>query len=123
MSYGQSPPDREKREGKESKDAKPKLTTRITQQFRERHNMTYELDCDGIAIVIRMFPPDDVKTSEWRFEARASASPEGSGVTATARTAREALDRLAKQCVEQPGALSQVDWRALLVALESVRAL
>ena len=31
-------------------------TTTITQQFRESRNMTYELDCAGSPLIVRVFP-------------------------------------------------------------------
>lgn len=96
--------------------------TRITQQFRERHNMTYELDCDGIALVLRMFPPDDVTTFEWRVEAR--TRPENASASASAPTRRQAVRDVAQWCVDHPvHGLSIVDWDAVERALVEVRAL
>jgi hypothetical protein len=103
------------------KDAEPKVTTRIKQQYRERYNMTYELDCDGAPLVIRMFPPDDVKASEWRIEARAGAPGDEACAMGSGATAKHALDQIRQS--SPSGALAHIDWDAVVRALHAVRAL
>lgn len=44
-------------------------TARITQQFRELENTTYELDCSGVPLAIRIISPvGNSTTSTWRVE-------------------------------------------------------
>lgn len=104
--------------------ARPQSTppsTRMAQQFRERLNMTYELDCGDVQLALRVFPPDDMSSFEWRIEARAGG---GDAVTATARSRREALSELRRTVTERPsGDLARVDWEAVTRVLDSVRAL
>ena len=95
--------------------------TRIARQFRERLNMTYELDCGGVSLSLRAFPPDEVASFDWRVEARVGHDDV---VTATGRTRLDAMREVRRSVTDRPtGALSVLDWDAVFRALESVRAL
>jgi len=121
-------------EERPKKAAEPKPTTRITSQFRERHNMTYELDCAGTPIVVKMFPLDDSE-STWRVEIRRNDPPDPSLPTAipvdapvvaiaSGATRDVAFHAIRQWCDEnRASGLSLIDWNAVAKALESVRAL
>ena len=95
---------------------------RITFQFRESSNMTYELDCAGTALVLRVFFPTD--TGEVRIVARASTAPDAPSTGSEAASRVEALRALARSCRELDGmpALARIDWSAVEQALVKVRA-
>jgi len=97
---------------------------RITSQFRESRNMTYELECSGVSLVLRVFYPIPDSPNEWRIEARAGQVQDGGVATASARSRRLALDGIAG-CWDAsvPKAVAGVDWKAVNEALTAVRAL
>jgi len=127
----------EEREGSQSAraTARRKDEVRITMQFRERHNMTYELDCAGVLLHVRMFPMSRDEADGWRFEANikqvVSVPPSDPPlvVSATAPTRALALQALAREWVERTTSadatseLKAVDWTAITDALTIVRAL
>jgi hypothetical protein len=94
----------------------------ITQQYRDRHALTYELSCSGGLLTLRfLFPPDD--TQDWRVEARLLPGPP-LAVTASAPTRERALRALVEAWKEVPSqAGSQPDWERVAAALRGVRAL
>ncbi len=103
----------------EPKDEAP---VRITTQFREPANMTYELDCAGVALVLRIFFP--TTEGQWRIEARTSNAPDAPSSDATAPSRVEALRQIARAAREGAvGSLELVDWDAVVQALTKVRAL
>ena len=97
---------------------------RITQQFRESRNMTYELECSGVSLVLRFFYPIPDGPNEWRIEARAGQLEDGGVATASARSRKLALEGIAG-CWDAsvPKAVAGVDWKAVNEALTAVRAL
>ena len=97
---------------------------RITQQFRERHNMTYELDCGGAPLVVRVFPLQGAPAT-WRIEARATDASDAVVATATASSPAVALERVAEWWRDNaaPRALAPLDWNAIAEAMTAVRAL
>lgn len=103
--------------------AKRAERARITSQFRERTNMTYELDCDGVSLIIKMFP-EDAREQSWRVEASTKgggAVMEGAVVAASGPTRAAALEELSRS--SQAGGLLALDWPAILEALSAVRAI
>ncbi|AKV00172.1 RNA-binding protein [Labilithrix luteola] len=97
--------------------------TRITSQFRERLNMTYELDCGGVSLTLKMFP-DDAREQSWRVEASTKGGGmvvEGAVMAASGRTRATALEELARSS-QASGALA-LDWTAIIEALAAVRAI
>jgi hypothetical protein len=102
------------------------LAPRITSQFRERLNMTYELDCAGVRLAIRMFPTDP-KEEEWRIEActKGIAGADDMVVTASAPTRKAALEEVARAWGVQTTAagLPALEWVAITNAMAAVRAI
>jgi len=99
-----------------------KPAVKITSQFRERNNMTYELDCRGVALSIKVFPVDRSEQA-WRLEA--SAKTENSDVaplTAESRTRALALEEIARAWQESTSA-QPIDWVAVTEAMVAVRAI
>ena len=97
----------------------------ITQQYRERHNMTYELDCAGQSLVVRVFFPAEVGPVEWRLEARGKGGGEPVVVDKVAATRELALQAI---CGAWPSAtLSSAspgyDWDGVTQVLRSGRAI
>jgi hypothetical protein len=123
--------DPDKPEKAEKGDKKDVTATKITQQFRERHNMTYELLCAGTPLVLRMYPSDgDIADApagtpeEWRVEARRTDAADAVVATASAPTRAEALRKVGEWCREHHASgLSSLDWDAVVRALNSVKAL
>ena len=104
--------------GRMKKGDAPALKARITQQFRERNNMAYELDCAGTKLSFKMYPTnDEAGKDDWRVEAFTKLTPDHI-VKGTAPTRRQAFDM-----VEKAWGPSPLDWRAIEDALENVRAL
>jgi hypothetical protein len=102
--------------------SKAEPRARITSQFRERLNMVYELDCSGIALVVRMFP-EDAKEQAWRLEASVRSRPDLTA-SASAPTRRGALEDLAGSWQSSATTrVSALDWDAITEALASVRAI
>ncbi len=102
------------------------LKARITQQFRQLENLTYELDCAGTPLVLRMFfPLEQGPTGQWRLEARASHADDAAVVHASATTRRQALLNVAARCRSDDPLhpFPNVDWEAVEQALGDVRAL
>jgi hypothetical protein len=96
---------------------------RITMQFREPTNMTYELDCAGDTVVLRFyFPP---AAGQWRILAQAGRGADAPSVTSSANSRVQALRGLVSGCHENPdgAAFSRIDWAAVEVAMTKVRAL
>jgi hypothetical protein len=108
---------------KPSGDVPSKIT--ITQQYRERHNMTYELDCAGVALVLRVFFPAEVGPVEWRMEARGKGAGEPIVIDKAAATRELAFEAI---CGAWPGAslptsTPSYDWDSVTQVLRSVRAI
>ncbi|MDF2691910.1 MAG: RNA-binding protein [Labilithrix sp.] len=102
--------------------AKAAARTHITSQFRERTNMVYELDCTGMALIIRMFP-EDTHEKGWRLEA-STRGFEGMVVSASAGTRGAALEELAREWQNSAGTrVLLLDWVAITDALSAVRAI
>ena len=75
---------------------KEPVTVRITQQFRERNSMTYELDCSGVPLVLRVFFPVADSESCWRIEARTGHPLQGLEASASASSRAEAFQTIAR---------------------------
>ena len=89
--------------------------------------MTYELDCAGTAVVIRVFFPD--LEGQWRVTVQASRESDGPSSTGAAPSRVEAFRGIANACRAGAGAgtglvaLGRLDWDAIEAALVKVRAL
>jgi hypothetical protein len=93
-------------------------TVRVVQQFRERGNMTYDLDCAGTPLTIRMFP---IEEDGWRIEARSTDAVDATVVLASAATRRDALGAVLRQW--NASSAAAIDADALLRAMSDVRAI
>ncbi|HVY30932.1 MAG TPA: RNA-binding protein [Polyangiaceae bacterium] len=93
----------------------------ITQQYRDRRGLTYELSCSGKLLTLRfIFPLDDAQA--WQVEARTLPGPP-SAVTASAMTREQALLALIDASVGGPLGAAELDWAEVAAVLRSVRAL
>lgn len=98
---------------------------RVTLQFRERHNMTYELDCAGIPLVLRIFfAVGDGPAAYVRAEARAGRVNGFSDASATGPSRAQALESIAQRWRETAAvAVSSIDWDGVKRAMTAVRAI
>ncbi|RYZ03814.1 MAG: RNA-binding protein [Myxococcales bacterium] len=107
---------------KRDKGAEPVSNARITQQYRERMSMTYELSCHSARLTVRIFFPDPESPSRWRVEAR---TDRGESVVEATEGSRElALRGVAEAWGSLPTSASapELDWPAIATALKAVRA-
>ncbi len=100
-------------------------TIAITQQYRERHNMTYELDCAGQRLIVRVFFPATDGAPVWRVEARTDDTPQAVVVAAVAASREVALGDVstAWDAASLPGGGPSFDWAAVTRAMQAVRAI
>ncbi len=97
-------------------------TVSMTQQYRDRLGLTYELSCSGKLLTLRFVLPSD-DAHDWRIEARLTpgSSPP---VTAEAMTREQALRALIAACSAHDQAEHwQLDWAGVTSALRAVRGL
>ena len=76
--------------------ARERTILAITQQYRERTNMTYELGCTGQTFVLRVFFPVGDSPDSWRIDARPSDAGEAIVVTATTKSRETSLTSVAE---------------------------
>ena len=104
-----------------------KPAVRITQQIRESKDTTYELDCSGLPLSIRIFRPINVDpSSAWRIEVTAAAVV----VSATAGSRALAFALLVERwgnsaagLFPERAAYRDLDWQAIAAAMAAVRAI
>lgn len=113
---------RERAPGRRAQPNEGETAARITQQYREPANMAYELDCGGVALIVRIF--FRTTTGEWRIAVQSRDAADATSTDCTAASRVEALRKVASACREaHPGsALARVDWDAVERALVTVRA-
>jgi len=97
-------------------------TVRVTQQYRERNSMAYDVDCSGTGLTFRMYLDDGER---WRIEACSSLrGADATVVSATAATRGLALAQVLAawnmHAVAAGG--SGVDAAEVTTALREVRA-
>ncbi len=109
------------RRGERTADDPPGV--RITSQYREPANMTYELDCSGVMLVVRVSFPST--KNQWRIVVQTSRETDGANVAAVAPSRIEAFRSVVRTCCEGDGFgdLGRLDWRAVEKAMLDVRAL
>ena len=95
-------------------------TIAISLQYRERWNMTYELDCIGVRLILRIFFPAVEGDQDVRIEARTSGDG-GVVVDRSGPTRALALTEIAEAWRDAAGA-PPLDWQAVTLALKNVRA-
>lgn len=105
---------------RDGKDAEPASNARITQQYRERLSMTYELSCHSARLTVRIFFTDPEQPSRWRIEA--STAQAGCVAEATDASRELALRGVADAWAKLPSGAPELDWAAIAAALKAVRA-
>jgi hypothetical protein len=108
---------------KAAANAEPSV--RITQQFREIRNMTYELDCSGVKLVLRVFfPVEGARLGQWEIEACSGLGERRTATRASASSRAQALQNVAQSWREQNSpTASNLDWNGIAQAMASVRAI
>lgn len=108
---------------KEKKDTE---TVKITNQFRAKRGMVYDLKCDGERLTVSITQRENEdEAGEWRVEARNSSSAEALVVSEWGATRVDALRGVATSWASKADSngLPTYDWDAVVKALEAVRAL
>jgi RNA recognition motif-containing protein len=108
---------------RDKKDDEDRSAARITQQLRGPDNMTYELDCSSVTVVIRSFFP--TANGEWRIVMQAGHEADAQVASASTSSRIESFRGAVRACREGIGVsgLGLVDWEAVEAALLKVRAL
>ncbi len=98
---------------------------RITQQFRSRDAMVYDLRGAAGRLTLRITGRGDDDGVEWRVEASTSTSPDAISVASSAPTRAKALHAVGQTWTATHIAqnLPLFDWEAVAKALADVRAL
>lgn len=99
----------------------PAPKVKVVQQFRERINTTYELDCDGVPLTVRVFP---IERDRWRVEARSSEAGDAVVISGLGATRLEALGEVVRAWNESAATSRAValDGAGLSTALRDVKA-
>ena len=101
--------------------------TRVTNQFRNREVMVYDLASEGAQLTISIAPcPNNLDgTGEWRAEAYARQAPERPTLAETGATRSDALGAVARAWTAKDRAFGfpNLDWEAITRALRAVRAI
>ena len=122
---GNQPATQPREESRRSKaaDTSPKIA--VVQQYRERTNMTYELDCAGEPLILRVFFPADSGPPAWRVEARNKDGADVATIEKTASTRALALSEVAEawQARATAAAVPTLDWQAVTRCMQAVRAI
>ena len=105
-------------------EGKPPATVKIVQQFRERANMTYDLDCSGMPLTLRIFPTDEER---WRIEASSAQAADAVAISAVGASRRDALGAVLRAWNERAASSSScgrpIDGEGLLLAMSDVKAI
>jgi hypothetical protein len=114
--------DNERASGRKANDSAAARGVRITQQYRDRRGMFYELDCTAFLLTLTfVFPEQD--GHDWCVQASTAASAKDK-LEATGGTRGRAFDALAEVWDQTPRETSvHVPWSEVRDALKSVRAL
>lgn len=86
--------------------------------------MTYELDCAGSPLIVRIFP-GEAPSADWRVEARLSDAADAVVASASAASRAQAFEGVAHWWRDNGAAqaLPALDWEAIAKAMTAVRAL
>ncbi len=106
--------------------SKEEVHARITNQFRKRQSMVYDLSCHDVRLTVEITPsPSDAGSSDWSVRAHARQAPEQPFVDETGATREAALRAVAIAWTAKGGAYGfpALDWEAVVQALHAVRAL
>jgi hypothetical protein len=101
---------------------------RITQQFRARDAMVYDLRGTAGRLTLRVTGRgggDDGPPTEWRIEASTSSGPDAVVVAGEAATRAEALQAVGRSWNEKrlTSSLPSFDWESVARAMAAVRAI
>ncbi len=102
--------------------AKDESVMRITDQFRDKGAMVYDLKGCGQRISLRMSEQSRGTPPEWELAVIVKQTPAPPTLTAVATTRDEALAGLAQAWQHTPG-LAPLDWPSIRKALAGVRAI
>jgi hypothetical protein len=101
--------------------------TRVTNQFRNREVMVYDLASEGAQLTISIAPCSNNLdgTGEWRAEAYARQAPEHPTLAETGATRGDALSAVARAWTAKDRAFGfpNLDWEGIARALSAVRAI
>jgi hypothetical protein len=99
-------------------------SVRITDQFRDRRGMVYDLKCSEIRISISISASSEDQT-DWRAEATAKLLPAPPIVCGTGSSREAAVRVLADDWTKRHASegLPYLDWEAIRGALTTVRAI
>lgn len=99
----------------------------ITDQFRSRTGLVYDLKCGEtrITVSITQGAEGDESAAAWTVEARATSSPDSAAAVGRGATARDALREVGRTWESRASAreVPVVDWDAVAFVLADVRAL
>ena len=103
---------------------KDKDSLRITNQFRSKGSMVYDLRCSGERLTLVVSPrTTEGDGGEWCVEARAAGRPEVGRIERWGATRIDALRAVGRAWNEPvSGTLPRFDWEAVAKALIAVRA-
>jgi hypothetical protein len=108
-------------------EKKDESKTRVTNQFRNRESMVYDLASEGEQLTISITPGAENLdgTGEWRVEAFARQAPEHPVLTGTGATRSDALSAVALAWAAKNRAWGypSLDWEAIVRSLRAVRAI
>jgi len=99
---------------------------RITNQFRKRDAMVYDLSYEDVRLTIEMAARDNSDgLGEWSAEAHARQSAEKPSIAEPGATREDALRAVARSWVAKQRAYGfpEMDWEAVAVAMRAVRAI
>jgi hypothetical protein len=105
---------------------KASTRVRITNQFRSREAMVYDLSCETTRLTVQIAPrPNDDGLGDWSAEAHARQSPERPSVGELGATRGDALRAVARSWTAKNGAYGfpALDWELVAQALIAVRAI
>ena len=99
---------------------------RITDQFRKRHAMVYDLSCEDVRLTIEVSPrQNDDGLGGWVVEAHARQAVDRRALLELGETRKDALRAVARAWTAKQGDLGfpELDWDAISVAMLDVRAI
>jgi hypothetical protein len=99
---------------------------RITNQFRRREAMVYDLSCEDIRLTIEVTQrPNEDGLGEWVIEAHARQAADKLAIHEPGATRNDALRAVARTWAAKQGAVGfpALDWEAISVAMLGVRAI
>jgi hypothetical protein len=104
----------------------PRPSVRITNQFRKRQAMVYDLSCDTVRLTLEVTAREASDgLGEWHVEAFARQAPEKPTIDEAGMTRSEALRAVARSWAAKQGTYGfpALDWDAVAEALLAVRAI